>query len=355
MAGASASADASAMDYALQLQEDGEAAGGSPRDPPLALPWGRCARFLAHSTAITIVVACVVLVIAGFVLMIVQSVLSVQDHWSVYKQGAQNFADAVQRILANARGGLPPEVVNQIGSNLLVRAEALLSEFIADFLSNVWHFVLEILMMNLYIAFWLSDPMPVGTKMEELFKRYIILKGTACLGYGVCVGVLLGLLGVDLAVVFGLAAFFLSFVPEVGPIVAFVLPAPVILFDSRLPRPAFTFLVATVAQLCLKFVFANVVEVKLVEADQLMRMHPVIILLAVTFFGLIWGPTGMLLSVPLVAYLKVALLSDKVPPRYRDPVLVVLEGDRNAPAKYARKAAAIDGGVHANSSTEPQQ
>mmetsp|Transcript_64204 Transcript_64204/g.149387 ORF Transcript_64204/g.149387 Transcript_64204/m.149387 type:complete len:103 (-) Transcript_64204:87-395(-) len=58
---------------------------------------------------------------------------------------------------------------------------------------------------------------------------------------------------------------------------------------------------------------------------------------SVAFFGFLWGPTGMLLSVPLVAYLKVALLSDKVPPRYRDPVLVFLEGDRGAPAKHARQ------------------
>merc|ERR1719356_115854 len=98
-----------------------------------------------------------------------------------------------------------------------------------------------------------------------------------------------------------------------------------------------TLTIATMAQLGLKFVFANVVEVKLVEADQLMKMHPVIILLAVTFFGLTWGPTGMLLSVPLVAYLKVALLSDSVPSCYRDPILVILEGDRNAPAKYDKQ------------------
>jgi len=179
--------------------------------------------------------------------------------------------------------------------------------------------------------------MPIGNKIQELFKRYIILKGLACLGYGLCVGALLRALSADLAEVFGLCAFLLSFVPEVGAIVAILLPMPVILFDSRLESPAFTLLVATMAQLGLKFVFANVVEVKLVEADQLMKMHPVIILLAVTFFGFIWGPTGMLLSVPLVAYVKVMLLSDQVPACYRDPLLVIMEGDRAAPAKYARK------------------
>mmetsp|Transcript_15169 Transcript_15169/g.47680 ORF Transcript_15169/g.47680 Transcript_15169/m.47680 type:complete len:262 (+) Transcript_15169:75-860(+) len=228
---------------------------------------------------------------------------------------------------------------------------------VAEVLSNAWRFVLEFLMMILYIAFWLSDPMPVGSKMEELFKRYIIMKGLACLGYGVCVGLLLHVLRVDLAAAFGLAAFLLSFVPEVGAIAALMLPAPVIIFDSRLESPGMTLATASFAQLGLKFVFANVVEVKLVEADQLMRLHPVIILLAVAFFGYLWGPTGMLLSVPLVAYLKVALLSDKVPARYRDPVLVFLEGDRSAPAKYAQQRssrAAADGRILAAAVACPQ-
>jgi len=233
-----------------------------------------------------------------------------------------------------AVGGLPEKVADEIANNALARVEALLSAIITEVLSNLHRFVLEFLMMALYITFWLSDPMPVGSSIQELFKRYIILKSAACLGYGLCVGILFWLLHIDLAAPFGLAAFLLSYMPEVGPFMSMLLPVPVILFDGRLKSPALTFLIATGAQLALKFIFANIVEVKLVEADRLMKMHPVIILLAVSFFGYIWGPTGMLLSVPLVAYFKVALLSDAVPARYRDPALIVLEGDRQAPTRH---------------------
>merc|ERR1711920_203183 len=76
----------------------------------------------------------------------------------------------------------------------------------------------------------------------------------------------------------------------------------------------------------------NIVEVMLIERQQDMKMHPVIILFLVAFFGWIWGATGMLLSVPLVAAAKGsihALLS-----AYRDPILMVLEGDRHAPIRY---------------------
>eukprot|EP00747_Dinoflagellata_sp_TGD_P067423 gnl/TRDRNA2_/TRDRNA2_155266_c8_seq3.p1 gnl/TRDRNA2_/TRDRNA2_155266_c8~~gnl/TRDRNA2_/TRDRNA2_155266_c8_seq3.p1 ORF type:complete len:605 (+),score=85.13 gnl/TRDRNA2_/TRDRNA2_155266_c8_seq3:40-1815(+) len=299
--------------------------------------WTPCARFSAHVVAMVFVVGIVLGAIAGFVIMVIQSVISLQDNWAVYEKGARTTSETVQHMAARAFGTLPREVSDEIAMNALVRAEAVLSALIGEILSNGWRFVLEFLMMALYIAFWLTDPMPIGTSVEELFKRYIILKGLACLGYGICVGILLHILSIDLAAVFGLAAFCLSFIPEVGAFVAIVLPAPVILFDSRLEAPALTLVSASVAQLGLKFVFANVVEVKLVEADQLMKMHPVIILLAVACFGYIWGPTGMLLSVPLVAYVKLLMLGDSVPSRYRDPVLILLEGDLRAPAVHDKR------------------
>lgn len=46
----------------------------------------------------------------------------------------------------------------------------------------------------------------------------------------------------------------------------------------------------------------------------------------------------MLLSVPLMALMKIALFSELVPSSYRDPILVILEGDRRAPQKHGLKA-----------------
>ncbi len=79
---------------------------------------------------------------------------------------------------------------------------------------------------------------------------------------------------------------------QVGPIVAALLPVPVALFDSRLPSPGSTCLKMLVGQLVLKFIFGNIIEVKLIEHDKILRMHPLIILMSVALFGYIWGPTG---------------------------------------------------------------
>merc|ERR1712129_165800 len=192
--------------------------------------------------------------------------------------------------------------------------------------------------LGLYVMFWLCTPMPMNNKTESIFRRYLLLKGSACTFYGISVGTFLKLLGVELAPLFGVMSFFFSFIPEVGALIALTLPIPIILFDSRLSAPFLTATIATSGQLGLKFVFANIIEVKLVENDATMKMHPVVTLLAVTFFGVVWGPTGMLLCVPMMTYLKVALLSDSVPSGYRNFMLVLLEGDLQAPERHRQRS-----------------
>eukprot|EP00397_Hematodinium_sp_SG-2012_P030876 GEMP01032732.1.p1 GENE.GEMP01032732.1~~GEMP01032732.1.p1 ORF type:complete len:369 (+),score=65.33 GEMP01032732.1:678-1784(+) len=182
---------------------------------------------------------------------------------------------------------------------------------------------------------WDHSPRRRGT--HALFQRYIYMKSASCFGYGLSVGILLYVLKVDLAVVFGLTAFIFNFVPEVGAFIAMLLPLPVILLDSRIDNPFFTFAVASMGQMGLKFLFGTVLEVKMVESDQLMRMHPVVILVAVAFFGYLWGPTGMLVSVPIMGYFKISLLNDSVPAVYRDAILVFLEGDVDAPLWHTTK------------------
>merc|ERR1719203_1025022 len=170
------------------------------------------------------------------------------------------------------------------------------------------------------------------------------MKTLACFGYGVCVGVLLAFLSIDLASVFALTTFALNYVPEIGPFVAMVLPCPIIILDSRLDRPFLVLFTSVLGQLALKFAFSNIIEVKLIESDKKLRMHPVMILLSVGIFGYLWGPTGMLLSVPLMALMKISLFSELVPSSYRDPVLVVLEGDRSAPRRHGLRGAPGDRG-----------
>merc|ERR1719362_1927117 len=186
--------------------------------------------------------------------------------------------------------------------------------------------------MILYMMFWLCNPVDVKESVAKVFEKYILLKSVSSAGYAFCVWFLLYMLGIDLAIVFGLITFLFNFVPEVGPFLAAMLPLPVILFDGRLSNPWLVLGIALGGTLLLKFLFGNIVEVILIESRQDMKMHPVIILFLMAFFGWIWGATGMVLSVPLMAAAKGSMYM--LPPTYRNPLLMILEGDKKAPARY---------------------
>jgi len=109
-------------------------------------------------------------------------------------------------------------------------------------------------------------------------------------------------MGVDLALVFGVMAFLLNFIPSVGSIIATLLPMPLALvqFDSWLPITLVLVLPGTV-----QFTIGNVVE-PLVMGEGL-DLHPVTVLLALVFWGLLWGVVGMLLAAPMTAVLRIVL------------------------------------------------
>merc|ERR550537_1399328 len=88
-----------------------------------------------------------------------------------------------------------------------------------------------------------------------------------------------------------------------------VVPLPLLALDSRLSieTRAQRAIFCLLGQVFLKFWIGNILEVKLAEwflfdqdSDQ-GEVHPVFVLLSVVICGEIWGPAGMLISVPLLA------------------------------------------------------
>jgi AI-2 transport protein TqsA len=103
--------------------------------------------------------------------------------------------------------------------------------------------------------------------------------------------------------VFGITAFLLNFVPSIGSIVATLLPLPIALvqYDSLWPVLGVLLLPGLV-----QIVVGNGVE-PMVMGEGL-ELHPVTILLALMFWGLLWGIPGMLLAAPMTAVLRIVLV-----------------------------------------------
>jgi AI-2 transport protein TqsA len=140
----------------------------------------------------------------------------------------------------------------------------------------------------------------VWDEIRGKIQRYIVTKTIISGATGITVGTVLAVLGIDLAMVFGFFAFLLNFIPSIGSGIATLLPLPVVLFSPDVT--ATTAVLAIALPALIQVVIGNFIDPRVMGES--LDLHPVTILLALIFWGMIWGLVGMLLAVPLIAILK---------------------------------------------------
>ncbi len=141
----------------------------------------------------------------------------------------------------------------------------------------------------------------VREEIQTRVERYIVTKALVSAATGILVGGILTLLGVDLALVFGLFAFLLNFIPSVGSLIATLLPLPVVLVSPEISLPVA--IAAIAGPGIVQFSVGNVIEPKVM--GQSLDLHPIAILMALIFWGMLWGIVGMLLATPITAVMKI--------------------------------------------------
>ncbi len=141
----------------------------------------------------------------------------------------------------------------------------------------------------------------VWREIELRVQRYLLTKAALSAATGVLVGLTLTLLGVDLALAFGLFAFLLNFIPSIGSVIATLLPLPVVLVSPEVS--ATTAVLAIAIPGGIQFLLGSVLEPKIM-GDSL-DLHPIAILIALIFWGMLWGVIGMLLAAPITAVMKI--------------------------------------------------
>ena len=161
----------------------------------------------------------------------------------------------------------------------------------------------------------------VWFQVEKRIKRYVLTMAMTSGVTGVLVGLTLTILGVDFAWMFGFLAFLLNFIPNIGSIIATLLPLPVAMLSPELSVPAKIMVIAIPG--AIQFVIGNIVAPKLM--GQSMDLHPVAVLLSLIFFGAIWGIVGMFLATPITAVIKMLLERFD----YTKPVANLLAGKIN--------------------------
>lgn len=132
-------------------------------------------------------------------------------------------------------------------------------------------------------------------------QRYLAIKTVTSFATGLLVGLWVGILGLDFAVVWGLVAFLLNYIPNIGSIVAAV-PAVLLAFVQLGLAPG---LAVAVGFLVINVTIGNLVEPALLGRS--LGLSTLVVFLSLVFWGWMWGTVGMLLSVPLTMMIKIFL------------------------------------------------
>jgi len=134
-------------------------------------------------------------------------------------------------------------------------------------------------------------------------NRYMGYKTLISLATGLLIWVLLMIIGVDFAGTWGVLAFLLNFIPGIGSILAAVPAIAWALVQLGLPAALLTLL----AYLVVNIAIGNFVDPRLLGRK--LGLSTLVVILSLIFWGWVFGPIGMLLSVPLTMITKIVLAS----------------------------------------------
>lgn len=131
-------------------------------------------------------------------------------------------------------------------------------------------------------------------------SRYLSTQFLVNTCYGVCVAVGLQFIGVPNAVLWGVLAGVLRFIPYVGPWVGAFLP---VLLSFAISSSWFTPLKTIALFIVLEAIVSNFVEPWVYGANT--GVSPIALIISAVFWTWLWGPVGLVLSTPLTVCLAV--------------------------------------------------
>jgi predicted PurR-regulated permease PerM len=138
-------------------------------------------------------------------------------------------------------------------------------------------------------------------KIGKKVRHYLSIKTMTSLATGVFIGLSLAIIGVDYAILWGLVAFLLNYIPTIGSIIAAIPGITFSLLQLGFPTTFWTVGI---------YLFANVAVGSILEPRIMgkgMGLSAFTVFFGLIFWGFILGPIGMFLSVPITMTIKFIL------------------------------------------------
>jgi len=191
--------------------------------------------------------------------------------------------------------------------------------YIAGTLKNFGSIITKSFMIILMVVFMLLEMSHFQRKFLESkdhdinqfheiatkIKHYMMLKAAISMVTGFIVALMLMFIGIDYYILWGLVAFLLNFIPNIGSIIAAV-PAVLLALIQFGPGMA---LFVSAAYVGINVIIGSIIEPRIIGKG--LGLSTLVVFLSLIFWGWLLGPIGMLLSIPLTIMVKIALDSQE--------------------------------------------
>jgi len=253
-----------------------------------------------HAVAVLIIAVIYLLLSALIILLLVQSFESVFAQADLYRSRVLDLIGRVNHLLPSVVADKldAASIRNQLAQ---VPVLSLLRGITGDIFGLIGNSTLVMIFTLFLLA---GDPAKIENKIVREFQgkvsRYVVAKiFVSALTASITLLVFI-FVGADLAMMFAILTFLLNFIPNIGSIIAMLIPLPVLFLQFGFGVRFWVVLgVCGLAQ----FLIGNILEPKML-GDSL-DLHPVTVLLFLMFWGLVWGVPGMFLAVPITSLLKI--------------------------------------------------
>lgn len=214
----------------------------------------------------------------------------------VAKHGIDLRGRDIHRVInPGAAMGLVGSLLSELGS---VMGNALLIVFTVVFI------LFDASTLPLKLSAMTSNPdrpMEFIARLRAEVDGYFGILTLVSLASGALVTLLLLAIGVDFALLWGLLAFLLNFVPNIGSILAAV-PAILLALAQLGPGAA---LLTTAGYVVVNLVIGYIIEPRMLGRG--VGLSSLTVWVSLILWGWLLGPVGMLVSVPLTGAIKLAL------------------------------------------------
>lgn len=293
---------------------------------------------LSHVFSITIAMLIALIVICGILYFLSSQILGFGDNLPILKEKFGSLLHDLQQWL-HAKFGLAFNKQVQLLNEALNSNKAVLGKTVGTalgtlavvFLLPVYVFLLlfyKTLILNfLYEVFSEENTTQVGDILNQTktaIQSYMVGLLLEALIVAVFNSIALLILGVNYAILFGVIGAILNMIPYIGGLVAIALP----ILMATVTKDGFSTQIGIIiAYSIIQFVDNNILVPRIVSSK--VQINALVSILVVLFGNALWGVSGMFLSIPGVAILKIIfdriddlkpwgkLLGDEVPTRHR--------------------------------------